>query len=571
MARLRLAAAAALAPLVVAAPAVAADPVMPLSQVKRGMRCTGLSVVQGTDISSFDVEILDVVAGDAGERQPLLLIRVSGQAVEDSGIAEGFSGSPIYCNDDQGQRRVAGAIAYGTSDYGGDVGLATPIESMLGMPSEAPAGARRVHGRPLAGRLSVAGLSPVVAEGFRRGLRKLGRAVSVAPAAPLSSSFAPQQLVPGASVAAGLASGDVSAGAVGTVSYVDGDRVYGFGHPFDGVGRRTLLLQDAYVYTVLGNPVGTGDAFSQKLAAPGHDLGTLTYDGPYGIVGHVGPLPPRIPLRITYREGADGPAQTLSADVVDESGVGLPTGTSALSFIGPMAVSEAAFNALDGSPASTSGAMCVGIHVRDLAKPMSFCNTYVGAGGGPIDDAEAPIPGAALVGDLAEAIGDLDVFEYAPLQVTRVDVTMHLERGLRQAFLLDVDAPRYVRRGQRVKLRVELRHNRGPKERRTITVRIPRKAKLGERDLVLTGTSADGALDSTDVLDLGDLLDDSSTDTTPKTLKAVARQVAAIHRYDGVRLALRRRGASRGRGRPAFRDGDLRLSGQTKTRVVVRP
>src|SRR5881227_306186 len=102
MAALRSAAAAALLCSVLAAPARAADPTMPLSQVHKGMRCTGLSVVQGTDISSFDVEILDVVAGDPGAHQPLILVRVSGPAVDATGIAEGFSGSPIICPDQDG-------------------------------------------------------------------------------------------------------------------------------------------------------------------------------------------------------------------------------------------------------------------------------------------------------------------------------------------------------------------------------------------------------------------------------------------------------------------------------------
>jgi hypothetical protein len=574
MLRICLAAAAVFAPLIVASPAGAAEPIMPLSQVQKGMKCTGLSVVQGTDISSFDVEILDVVAGDAASRQPLILARISGPAVAESGLAEGFSGSPIVCPDEEGTRRIAGALAYGTTDYGGDVALATPIEAMLGMRYEQPARARRFKGRKreLRGRMSVAGLSPAVARLFNRAARRAGRAMSVAPFAPLASAFAPQTLVPGASLAAGLASGDISAGSVGTVTYVDdAGRVFGFGHPFDGVGRRTLLLQDAYVYTVIANPTNSSDAVSQKLAAPGHDLGTVTYDGPNGVVGTVGGSPPLIPLRVTVREGATGAPQDISTQIVDETAVGLPTGVSALSFIAPMAVAQASYTILDGSPARTSGSMCVEIEVVHVPEPMGFCNTYVGAGGGPIEDQEAPLPGAALVADLSEALAEIDAFEYAPLQVTSMKISMRLERGLRQAFLLDVDGPRRVRRGQRVKLRLELRHNRGPKETRTITARIPRDAKLGERDLTLVGTPADGALDGTEIFDLGDLLeDDFGVSSGPKTLAAVGRRIASINRYDGVRLAIRRPGANRGRGTRAYRDRDLRISGVAKLRVVVR-
>ena len=58
-------AAAVAALLVPAAPAFAGDPTMPLWQVHPGMRCTGYSVIQGTAISSFDVDVLEVAGGEA--------------------------------------------------------------------------------------------------------------------------------------------------------------------------------------------------------------------------------------------------------------------------------------------------------------------------------------------------------------------------------------------------------------------------------------------------------------------------------------------------------------------------
>src|SRR5204862_452695 len=81
------AAATALIALALAAPAHAADPIMPLQQVKKGMRCTARTVIQGTDIATFDVEVLDVVAGDPADNDPLILVRVSGPAVDQTGIA----------------------------------------------------------------------------------------------------------------------------------------------------------------------------------------------------------------------------------------------------------------------------------------------------------------------------------------------------------------------------------------------------------------------------------------------------------------------------------------------------
>ena len=124
--------------LVPAAPAFAGDPTMPLWQVSAGMQCTGYSVVQGTDISSFDVDVLDVTGGEASVGPGSILVGVSGPAVDATGIGPGFSGSPIYCPDAAGVPRVIGAISESVGEYGGKVALATPIEAIIGTPIDVP-------------------------------------------------------------------------------------------------------------------------------------------------------------------------------------------------------------------------------------------------------------------------------------------------------------------------------------------------------------------------------------------------------------------------------------------------
>src|SRR3954469_9430368 len=126
-----------------AVPASAGDPTMPLRDVHQGMRCTGLSVVRGTTISSFDVEVLGGIAAESSSGAPRILVRVSGPAVEPSGIGAGFSGSPVYCRDSAGVRRNAGAISAGGGAYGQQNGLVPPIESILGETPPPPAGPRR--------------------------------------------------------------------------------------------------------------------------------------------------------------------------------------------------------------------------------------------------------------------------------------------------------------------------------------------------------------------------------------------------------------------------------------------
>src|SRR3954471_15750426 len=568
----------ALAVLAVAAPARASDPIMPLSQVRKGMKCTGLSVVQGTDIASFDVEVLDVVSGDQSARQPLILVRVSGPAVDSTGIAEGFSGSPVICPDDDGVQRFAGAIAFASGDYGGHVALATPIESVLGLPVDPPTSTRRNakaarRARPLAMPLAVAGLSAPVAAGFRRLAARAHRRLSTPPFAPITSAFPPQQIRPGASLAVGLASGDLTAGAVGTVTYVDGDKVWGFGHPFDAVGRRALLLKDAYVYTVIGNPVGVADAVSQKLAAPGHDLGTITDDGPNGIAGRLGALPPRIPVRIDARDGDTGEQQTVGVQVADETFAGQPSGGSGLSFVGAMALSQAAFSVMESSPARLSGSMCVRITVRERDRPMRFCNTYVGAGGGPQADSEddSAVPAGVMAADFGDALSELDAYRFGVLHVTGVRARLSVERGLRQAYFVRGHARRLVHRGRRVRVHLVLQRVFGHRLTRTISVRIPRDAPLGRRTLVLSGTGADGGSDDAGaVVDLTSALGDAGGgDSSARTVAALARRIAHFHRYDGVRLSLPKPGHRGGRGAKAYRDPNLRLTGHVRIPVVV--
>src|SRR3954447_7061001 len=559
----------------VAAPARAADPIMPLSQVRKGMKCTGLSVVRGTDISSFDVEVLDVVAGDESARQPLILVRVSGPAVDATGIAEGFSGSPVICPDDDGVQRFAGAIAFASGDYGGHVALATPIESVLGLPVDPPKSTRRNakaarRARPLAMPLAVAGLSAPVAAGFRRLATRAHRRLSTAPFAPITSAFPPQQIRPGASLAVGLASGDLTAGAVGTVTYVDGDKVWGFGHPFDAVGRRALLLKDAWVYTVVGNPIDAQDLTSYKLAAPGHDLGTFSNDAPSAVVGRVGVLPARFPLRITSKDEDTGRVLQRNISLVDENAAGLPPGASPLSLVGPVAVAQAVYDTLRGSPSQQSGRMCVRIKVRERKQQMGFCNAYVG--GSPSSS------GAPMAGDFANAATMLDGYNFGVLHITGVDVDLTLRRDLRQAYLTRVRAPQVLRRGKRVRISLVARRVRGAQVTRSFTFRVPRGARRGTRDLVLSGAPADsgGYADTLDALagvfDLT-LGEPGSDGRGPSSIAALARNITRLEREDGVTASFLSPGESHQDADAAeylaYRDPLLRLTGTVRTTVRV--
>lgn len=563
----RVLACAAVISLLAAASAAAHDPIVPLGEIQRGMRCTARTVIHGTAIESFDVAVLDVVAQADGS-DPRILVRVSGPAVADSGIAQGFSGSPVYCRDRKGVIGNAGAISATVGQYGNDVGLVTPIEKMLGLPVRPPSGVRRApkllrSARQLATPLVVSGLAPSLARPLERAARRHGRVVVAAPSGPLTA-FAPQSLVPGASMAVALSSGAVAASAIGTVTYRDGDAVYGFGHQFQGAGRRALLLQDAYVFDVVDNPHVGDEATSYKLAAPGHTVGTLTNDAPAGVVGTLGAAPKTVPLTVRVRDLDRGRMTVQRTDLVDEVDLGNPDGQGTLSAIASLAVAQAVTVAFDGAPAQETGSLCLTAHLRERRKPLRFCNRYVVEGALQPD---LPIPLALTMGtDVVSALDRVTSARFAPLHLTRIDASARVERGLRLATIRGARVtPRVVRPGQRVRVALRVRMLRGPLRTLRFKMRIPRDARPGPRFLRLSGTDVENAVvPSSDALSLLlELFDAGDGPAGAQTMSAVVRGFERVSRYDGIHAQL---GGRRWR---AHRDPRMRIDGSASVRVIV--
>lgn len=480
--------------LLTAPAAWARDPITPLRDIHRGLHCTARTVVQGTTISDFDVDVLDVVADQDGTGARIL-VRVSGPAVAGTGIASGFSGSPVYCPDANGVIGNAGAISATIGQYGEDVGLVTPIEQMLSLPVKPPSGARRAPkllraARALASPLVLSGLSPQLGALVQRTALAHHRALVAAPAGPLGT-FPPQQLVPGASMAVGLSTGAIGASAIGTVTYRDGDAVYAFGHPLEAAGRRALLLQDAYVFTVIGNPLDIGIASSYKLAAPGHTLGTLTNDALTGVVGTVGAAPSTVPLTVRVRDADTGRRVVQRTNLVDETDLGDPDGEGLMSAIAGIGVAQAVMTAYDGAPAQETGRLCMAIHLRELPRPLRSCQRHVTEE--PVDPLDPPPLAMAMGDDLGAALDLIGHARFRALHVTRIDVSATVERGLRLATILDVEiAHRAVRPGQHVGVRLRVRLLRGPLRTVRCTLRVPRGIRPGARTLRIQGTSVEG-------------------------------------------------------------------------------
>jgi hypothetical protein len=547
---------------VAAEAARAADPIMPLAEVRAGMQCTGLSVVRGTEIASFGVEVIDVIAEDPAFGGARILVRVYGPAVDATGVGPGFSGSPILCGG-----RNAGAISEGIGEYGNKVVLATPIEAILsGHPQPAPAGARRVRGslraaRPLAGALTMSGLSPATRRLVARAARRLGRTVLSAPPGP-QGGFPAQDLRPGSAVAASISSGDVSIGAVGTVAYRDGDRIYAFGHPLEALGRRSLFLQDAYVFSVIGNPLGVPDlgATTYKLTSSGgHDLGAVTSDTFSAVAGTLGHAPPAISLRVGAREVATGRTVTLDSRLADERALGYGSG---LSFVAPLAV-QTALDRLFGTFEPMTIRLCARFRVRELRRPLGFCNTYF--------DSFAALSGVAEAASLVES------FDLAPLAIRGSSVSMAAERGVVDDVIVGVEAPGRVRAGRAMRVRVALRRRGGQPRTVRFRVPVPRDLRPGRHSVLFEGNGFQGDQEEI-IIEIVDGLSRGSraartarpaqaARSEPESVRELARQVTALASPQGITARFRGRKA-----RVVLRSDRVRFAGRAKVSVrVLRP
>ena len=210
------------------------------------------------------------------------------------------------------------------------------------------------------------------------------------------------------------------------------------------------------------------------------------------------------------------------------------------------------------------------IALRERKRPLRFCNRYASAIAPSDTEAGENIVAAGAASDALTALSELDDFKQRRLHVTEFAARVKLRRGLRQAFIRSVRMPRRVRRGQRVRVRLNLQVVRGPRITRSFRLRIPGSVRSGRRRLAFTGRDVDdpdsdlfGALLETITIG-GDEEDDGAGDPGARSIEAVAQRVRDVARYDGVTVRIG------GRRMRAYRDADLRISGRGAATVRVR-
>ena len=104
----------------------------------------------------------------------------------------------------------------------------------------------------------------------------------------------------GDAVGVSLVGGDLEMGATGTITHIDGDRVYAFGHPFFNVGPSQFPMTRAYVYAMMPSLMS-----SFKISSMGEVIGTMQQDRETAIAGTLGKGPAVIPMAVSLQSQRD--------------------------------------------------------------------------------------------------------------------------------------------------------------------------------------------------------------------------------------------------------------------------
>ncbi len=481
--------------------------VMPVAQVKPGMKGYGLTVFQGTKPEKFDVEVIDVLK-NFRPRQDLIVVKTAHPRLEVAKVVAGMSGSPIYFDG-----KMAGAYAYGWSFGSEPVAGVTPIRSMLddlerpvprvlyGWPLFPGASAskasklsyrsnpgnNRYAGDPLGYDLlehrdqierrvasTREGSTPVTAVNTPLLLGGM-TPESVALASELMSPLgleplqaggaggvdptAPTRFEDGGAVGVQMVRGDMSAMGLGTVTRVEGDLVSGFGHPMMNAGQTALPTTVGKVLWFLAS-----QSRSFKLGMPARPLGALVNDRQASIVVSHSAQAPIIPVSVKIDGVHGAPYTSWNFEVAHEK------------FMAPTFLALAVGNAL-GTTASER---------QDVTWMLRSRVRFKGHGEIMVEDFGVAVGGTPEVRDIARsnltaAVGAVLNNPWEPALVESVDVDVKLSYSrdvyrLRGVELLDPE----VMPGEPVRIRMTLVPYDGKVVKRTVKVPMPKSA-AGEK------------------------------------------------------------------------------------------
>ena len=461
--------------------------IYPLRDVRAGQHAIGKTVFQGNKIEDFQVDILGVLE-NVGPRQSIILAKLSGGPLAETGVMQGMSGSPVYIDG-----RLVGAVALAFNFSKEPIAGIRPIEEMLavGDPAPKPQSGKTPGAPPvrkvaadtnsLASRL-IDIATPVSFSGFTAGtldqfapqLKKLGLEPrqGVSSGAPLPNKLgSPALLRPGDMIAVELLSGDMTVGAEGTVTAIDGKSVYAFGHQFMSVGNTELPFARAEVLTLLPN---LNSSF--KISSPLEWMGVITEDRSTSIYGQLGRKADTIPFNITVKDGRRAPLQYHMQMIQDR-------------VISPYLVQTAVYSAMDATERTlglASYSLRGGVEFVNGSPPLKLDNTYAG-------DFNVPLQASTGV---AAPLSSILGAGFDALKIKSIN--LEIQASERKRFL-EVDqitaSPKQVHPGDSVEIAVTLTGENGLELQKSVRYRVPVGAPEGALNFTVSDGSVSNALD----------------------------------------------------------------------------
>ncbi|MGE3189908.1 MAG: SpoIVB peptidase S55 domain-containing protein [Vicinamibacterales bacterium] len=484
----------------------------PVSDLKPGMIGTSRTVFEGAKLEEFSVQILGVLRNVVGPKRDLILARLSGGPLAETGVIAGMSGSPVYIDG-----RLLGAVSYALGQFSKEpIAGITPIGEMVDAAAMAPAApgsrpvaadwhaspadlvriwsrglgrsepfaadpreARIVSGdgdmvsartasllRPISLPLVTSGIDAAVLGSLAPALTEGGfvpvSAAGTGQAPPAGSTGPLPRLRGGDAVGVSLLSGDFALGSTGTVTYVDGDRLYAFGHPMYNLGPTEFPLTTADVHVVLPSLMQ-----SSKLASFGEVIGTMKQDRATAISGRLGEMPSLIPVDITLNSDRSGSRQFAFSVVKDQ------TFTPLLTYLAVANVLTSYERAAGPASFTIRGTATLRQH-----GDLTFEDIFTG-------DQPAGNAAAYVAGPLTFLLKNSN----EPVDVERVSLTIEATEKALDATIervwLDTVRPRA---GDTVEVRVALRASTGREFVKAVPITIPENASGSLQLLVADAT-----------------------------------------------------------------------------------
>jgi hypothetical protein len=472
---------------------------MPLDQVRPGMKGYGMSVFQGSKPERFEVEVLGTLEGVPNPKQSIVIARLSGPLVDRTGVFAGMSGSPVYIDG-----KLVGAVAYAFPFAKEAIAGITPIKYMIdifeqGQQEEQPSSRQQVSFKTLIGQRSNASFdtlpalplaqlgaraasngalvpyvgqtiipiaTPVTFTGIPQGvldtfagdLRKIG----IQPIAGVGGGSSLGSMVPatentlaaGSSVSVQLVRGDFTIDAAGTVTYRDNNRIYAFGHPFLSSGTTSWPMAESSVVTVVPN---LNNSF--KLSAAGNLVGSINQDRATGVYGQLGDKPRMVPVRLTVHTSRNK-TETYSFEIVSD-----PFLTPLLTRITMVSAIGATERQVGSQTLKLSGTIAI-----DGQPDIILDNSFTAPNGAALFAVNAVAQPLAVLFNSG--------FNALDLRGIDVDVTSTDSRSSGSLNRLWIDNTE-VRRGESVEMQAFARNDNGSEFVERIPLVIPADAPIG--------------------------------------------------------------------------------------------